>query len=162
MGKSMMKMSGGVLFPAVLLLVATASLRLLADDDDSDRIKIVTSGEVRKIDLKKKTFEFKIDLDQPVGFVRPANRNPGPVGRGGRRGPYGRGPYGRGPVRVPAPETSIEVKVYVSERTLLKQGAGTLNFSDLKNGERVSVTGIHRGRSDDIDAIQIATLQETR
>ena len=128
-------------------------LGMAADNKDAEGVRLVTTGEILKIDSKKKTFEFRIVLDEfPRGFYGGRGG-----GRGGRMGGRGRfpgplpPPRGRGVQYVPV----LEVKVFTSERTSLKAGANSTDFSIFKVGERVIVTGLHCGKGTDIDAIEV-------
>jgi hypothetical protein len=129
----------------VLLVVASGLWNVDAASDDSEGVKLVTTGLVEKVDAKHKTFEFKFYLDQPRVTVR---QNPYPGGRMGRRGRIGGYP-GR---NFPPPDNSMEVKVFVSEATKLKGPFNAIVFSDLKSGDRVTVTATHHGHGDDLDA----------
>ena len=125
------------------LFIATLMTGLvLAQDRDADNVRIVTTGQIIKIDSKKKTFQFRITLDE---FPR---------GRGGFGSPRGRG--GRGPVSdnvqyIP----TVEVKVFVTEKTALKSRDAMIDFSKLRIGDRISLTGIRRGKNYEIDALEI-------
>ena len=126
-----------------------------AVDRDTDNVRLVTTGEILKIDSKKKTFEFKIILD---AFPRNGRGYGGPGGgRGGRMG--GRGPV---PGRYPGGNVqyipTLEVKVFTSERTTLKAGSRGVDFSIFRVGERVTVTGVHRGKGTDINAIEVSRM----
>jgi hypothetical protein len=117
-----------------------------SQDQTNDNVRIVTSGVILKIDAKKKTFQFRITLDAfPRGFG-------GSSGRGRNGGPFPR--RSQGPVN-PQAVPVVEVKVYVSQKTALKSQGETFNFATFRVGDRVSVTGIHRGKGTDIDAIEI-------
>jgi hypothetical protein len=138
----------------VILLAATVlvSRSIHGQSTDTENVKIVTTGEVRKIDDREKTFQFKFKLDQP------AYRQQQPVGR--RGGVYGRrrggGGYpGGNRAPVPAADDTKEVKVFTSTATTFKDTKGDLQFSDLKKGDRITVTAIHRGRGDDIEALAV-------
>src|SRR5215475_9918608 len=79
-------------------------MSIAADKDkDTDNVRLVTTGEILKVDSKKKTFEFRIVLDEfPRGFYGGRGG-----GRGGRMGGRGRFPgpppqaRGRGAQYVP-------------------------------------------------------------
>jgi hypothetical protein len=148
-----------LVFVTFVLLVTPPSVT--AGDRDTDNIRLVTTGEIIKIDSKKKTFEFKIILD---AFPRNGRGYGGPGGsRSGRMG--GRGPFpgrypggtrGRGNVQyIP----TLEVKVFTSEKTTLKAGSSGVDFSIFRVGERVTVTGVHRGKGTDIDAIEVSRME---
>jgi hypothetical protein len=119
--------------------------------NDAENIKLVTTGQVSNVDAKHKTFQFKFRLDQPSGFNRPVNRYP--AGRrggiGGRRGRIGGYPGRPG---IPVPDDMKEVKVYVSEGTGFKDSSGALQFSDLKAGDRITLTATRKGHGDDLEA----------
>jgi hypothetical protein len=137
----------------ILIIAGTAVIHAQTQTTDSEYIKIVTTGEIRKIDDKNKTFQFKFNLDQaPTVRPQPQTR---PGGIGGRR----RGGIGYpGGNRFPAPtaeDNSKEVKVFTSDATSVKDGKSDLHFSDLKKGDRVTVTAIHKGKGDDIEAIAV-------
>jgi hypothetical protein len=138
----------------VILLAATvlASRSIHGQSTDTENVKIVTTGEVRKIDDKEKTFQFKFKLDQPTAYrgQQPAGRRGGVYGR--RRGGYPGG--NRAPVPAAVDDTK-EVKVFTSTGTTFKDTKGDLQFSDLKKGDRITVTAIHRGRGDDIEALAV-------
>jgi hypothetical protein len=138
-----------------VLLVGIWSMAALAvENKDADNVRIVTTGEIIKIDSKKKTFDFRITLDS---FPRGGRYGGGyPGGRGGRMGGRGRfpGQYpGRGNVQyVPV----LEVKVFTSDRTSFRLENNSSDFSLLKVGERVSITAVRHGKNNDIDAIEIS------
>ena len=149
-------------FWTVTIVVALLSVSVMAQDKaaekDSDKIRIVTTGEIRKIDAKNKTFQFRITLDSfPGGGQRPQNGG----GRGGGRGRRGGGgnpfpfPGGQGRGNGPTPIPVIEVKVFTSEKTALKDSDSAFTFSSLKVGQRVAVTGIHKGKGNDIEALEV-------
>jgi hypothetical protein len=143
---------------SVLMIIGAAGL-LRSQNSTTENVRIVATGEVRKVDAKNKTFQFKITLDraQRGGFNRPGGnpgqRQPG-RGGGGRRG----GPIGG---RAPSPPVSggqsdsIEVKVFVSSNTEIRGDHEGFNFSNLKSGQHVSVTGIHKGSGNDVEALEI-------
>ena len=122
-----------------------------------DTLRLVVTGEIRKIDPKKKTFEVKVTVDNgPVGYrQQPRSGSPrGGMGRrGGRRGGMGYPPPNQ------APQTStIDVKVFATEQTVLKDHERNvpIGFDSLKNGVHVTVTAVHRGTGHDVDALQIS------
>ena len=154
-----MRLRGSFGVLAGALIVAAAPL-IHAQSTDSEYIKIVTTGEIRKIDDKNKTFQFKFSLDPPPSINRGRGTQPPqgggrPGGIGGRR----RGGLGYpGGNRTPQPQVvdnSKEVKVFTSDATSVKDGRSDLHFSDLKKGDRVTVTAIHKGKGDDIEAIAV-------
>jgi hypothetical protein len=119
--------------------------------NDVEGVKLVTTGEVRKIDAKNQTFQFKFRLDEPQ-FNRAVR--PYPPGGGRRGGVYGR----RGRRGYPPPvqvDDDKEVKVFISEGTRFKGPAQTLRFSDLRVGDRITVTAMRKGRGDDLEAVAV-------
>jgi len=58
----------------------------VADADESDSVKLVTTGRIEKIDTKHKTFQFKFTMDPGQGVRRPVQNSPYPGQNGGRRG----------------------------------------------------------------------------
>jgi hypothetical protein len=144
---------------SLIILIGAVSLSGFAEaEKDGDNVRLVTTGQILKVDAKKKIFEFRIVLD---AFPRGNGRYGGPGGPGGR-GPYpGRFPGGRGRGGVQYVPV-LDVKVYTSEKTALKVGGNSADFSEFKVGERVTVTGVHHGKSgkgNDLDAIEISKLQ---
>jgi hypothetical protein len=145
---------------AVAALALIGALSLHAQTGDTENVKIVTTGEIKKIDDKNKTFQFKFNLDLPPFVNRgPVNQPPQGGGRPGGMGGRRRGGIGYpGGNRYPAPaavENSKEVKVFTSDSTSLKDSNATLRFSDLKKGDHVTVTAIHKEHGDDIEALVI-------
>jgi hypothetical protein len=136
----------GVIFVAVTVL---GNRSIHGQSTDTENVKIVTTGEVRKIDDKEKAFQFKFKLDPPQAYRGPVGRRGGVYGR--RRGGYPGG--NRAP--VPAADDTKEVKVFTSTATTFKDTKGDLQFSDLKKGDRITVTAIHRGRGEDIEALAV-------
>jgi len=143
----------------IICLIAI-SLRSVygAPNDDDANVKLVTTGQIQKVDAKNKVFQFKFRLDQPQlnrgGVSRPFP--PGGGRRGGIGGRRGRiGGYPRGPQREPVPNDSMEVKVYTSEATKFKDSANALHFSDLRAGDRVTITATHHGHGEDLNAVTI-------
>src|SRR5436305_302941 len=116
-----------------LAMIWSASVVIGADNNE-DNFRIVTTGEILKIDAKKKTFEFRIVLDS----FPPGGRYGGPRGggRGGRIG--GRGRFPETVLYIP----TMVVKVFISDRTSLRLANGSADFSLLKVGQRVSVTAV--------------------
>lgn len=121
--------------------------------EDTDSVKLVTTGRIEKVDTKHKTFQFKFTMDPAEGARRPVQNSPYPGRMGGRRGRMGGYP-GTSPPN--AYDNTKEVKVFVSDATKVKGSFNTIQFSDLKSGDRVTVTAIHRQHGDDLDAQVVA------
>jgi len=125
--------------------------------NDTDNIKLVTTGQIRNIDTKHKTFQFVFRLDERPQFNRGGNRPPYSGGRRaggrGRIGGYpGRGPQQGGGATVNAKE----VKVFITDATVFKDSGGAFQFQDLKTNERITITAIRKGRGDDLIAQTIS------
>ena len=138
------------------ILVFTIALSLgavwIAAADDADSVKLVTTGRIDKIDTKHNTFQFKFMMDPEQPVRRPVQNAPYPGRVGGRRG----GRIGGYPPRNTTEDNSKEVKVFVSDATRVKGAFNSMQFSDLKSGDRVTVTATHRPHGDDLDAEVIA------
>ena len=130
---------------ASLLMISAAAVL----GQDTESIRIVTTGQIRKIDSRKKTLEFWVFLDSM----------PPRTGRGGRsrRGGYpAQPPANRGGAEPPPVVTT---KVFITQRTVFRKGDGPGDFAQLRIGQRVTLTGVRKGKSPtDIEALEIATL----
>ena len=116
----------------LFLLVTFVEVPGFAQDQNAGSVRIVTTGQILKVDSGKKTFQFRIALDAfPPGSVRARNR-------GARRGQRGRG----NEILIP----TIEVKVFLNDADM---------FSRLRVGDRVSLTGVRRGKGREIDALRV-------
>src|ERR1700704_3161828 len=86
-----------------VLALAVGSIYGQTPPLDSEYVKIVTTGEIKKIDDKNKTFQFKFSLD-PAPAVNRARGPQQPQGGGGPGGGRRRGGVGfPGRDRYPAP-----------------------------------------------------------
>ena len=128
-------------------------------DEALDTLRLVVTGEIRKIDTKKKNFEVKVTVDNGPAGYRQQPRSAPPRGGMGRRGGMGgrRGGMGYPPPNQPQTST-IDVKVFATEQTVLKDHERNvpITFDTLKNGVHVTVTAVHRGTGHDVDALQIS------
>jgi hypothetical protein len=114
---------------------------------DTESIRIVTTGQIRKIDARKKTLEFWVFLDSMPPRM-------GRGGRGRRGGPQP--PPNRGGQEPPPVVTT---KVFITQRTVFRKGDGHGDFAQLRIGQRVTLTGVRKGKSaTDIEALEIATF----
>jgi hypothetical protein len=148
---------------AFLFVVATAAAQSKSDQDkkdegkDTDRAQLVTTGEIIKLDAKKKTLQVK-ELVQPTANGRDGasqRRRNGGYG-GGRRRNGGVGFPGGGSGRYPGGGTSgggatpqaKEYKIWVTKDTVLKLADTDIEFKDLHVGDRVTVSGFPKGNKD--------------
>lgn len=152
---------------AFLFIAATASPQSQQKDDDkdkgtdTDRAQLVATGEITKIDAKKKTFQVK-ELAQPAdnrqhdgesqsrrngGYGGGRRRNGGVGFPGGGGGGGGRYPSGGGGSGSATPQPK-EYKVWVTKDTALKLAYTDIEFKDLRVGDRVTVSGFPKGSKD--------------
>src|SRR5262245_12969338 len=131
---------------ASLLIAAAAAV----SGQDTESIRIVTTGQIRKIDARKKTLEFWVFLD----WMPPRM---GRGGRGRRSGGYpAQPPPNAGGQDAPPVVTT---KVFITQRTVFRKGDSPGDFTQLRIGQRVTLTGVRKGKSaTDIEALEIATL----
>jgi len=152
---------------ALLLIAATAaaqSQQSAEDKDkgkDTDRAQLVTTGEITKIDVKKKTLQVK-ELAQPTdngrqdgdsqrrrngGYGGGRRRNGGVGFPGGGGGGGGRYPNGGGGSGTATPQPK-EYKVWVTKDTVLKLAYSNIEFKDLRIGDHVTISGFPKGNKD--------------
>src|SRR5262245_15062109 len=110
---------------ATLLMIATAAL----SGQDTESIRIVTTGQIRKIDARKKTLEFWVFLDSMPPRM-------GRSGRGRRGANPPSPPNGGGPEPPPV----VTTKVFITQRTVFRKGEGPGHFEQLRIGQRVTLT----------------------
>jgi hypothetical protein len=136
----------GFLVIATLLIISAAAVL----GQDTESIRIVTTGQIRTIDARKKTLEFWVFLDSMPPRMRRG-------GRGRRGGSYpAPPPTNRGGAEPPPVVTT---KVFITQRTVFRKGDGPGDFAQLRIGQRVTLTGVRKGKSAaDIEALEIATL----
>src|SRR5262245_28518126 len=131
---------------AALLMIAAAAVL----GQETESIRIVTTGQIRKIDARKKTLEFWVFLDSmPPRMAR--------GGRGRRGGGYPPPPPTNRGGQEPPPV--VATKVFITQRTVFRKGDGPGEFAQLRIGQRVTLTGVRKGKSaTDIEALEIATF----
>ena len=136
----------GFLLIATLLTISAAAVL----GQDTESIRIVTTGQIRTIDARKKTLEFWVFLDSMPPRM-------GRGGRGRRGGSYpAPPPTNRGGAEPPPVVTT---KVFITQRTVFRKGDGPGDFAQLRIGQRITLTGVRKGKSaTDIEALEIATL----
>ena len=142
-------------------------------DKSSSRAQLIGTGEIVKIDAKKKTLQVRNVAEGSSTTSTPQRRGGGggggyPRGGGRRRGgggyPGGGGGYPR-PGRFPDEDggsagTSStnqirEYKVFVTKDTVLKLEDMDMEFSDLHVGDRIVVSGYPKGGSGDLEATAV-------
>ncbi len=139
------------------------------DDKSSNRAQLVGTGEIVKIDAKKKILQIRNVADGSSTTPWPERRGGGggyPRGGGRRRGGVGYPGGGYpGSGRFPddgggsPPTTSSnqirEYKVFVTKDTVLKLEDMNMEFSDLHVGDRIVVSGYPKGGSGDLEATAV-------
>jgi hypothetical protein len=135
---------------------------------DADRVHVVSTAEIIKIDAKKKSLQVR-ELAQPTDTTgrRNGQGGGGYPGSGGRRGgiggrrsgnigfPGGGGGY---PRRNPGTTTSQtkEYKVFVTKDTVMTLADTNIAFTDLRVGDRIDITGAPKGSKGDLEATLIS------
>src|SRR5262245_65861108 len=133
----------------VVLVCLVAAAASVLTGQESESIRIVTTGQIRKIDARKKTLEFWVFLDSMPPRM-------GRGSRGRRGGSYPASPANRGGTEPPPVVTT---KVFITQRTVFRKGDGPGDFAQLRIGQRVTLTGVRKGKSaTDIEALEIATF----
>ena len=112
---------------------------------------------------RRNRLEIKLTFDSgpanaPVNRQQSQSTMP-PMGRRGGMGGMGGGGRRNAPTsnQNRNQTTTLKVKVFGSDNTLLKDGDAIIKFTTLKNGDRVTITGIHRESGiNDIEALEIS------
>ncbi len=154
-------------FAVLVLLVlytATAPNASAQDPKPDNEIRVVSVGEITKIDAETRSFELKSRVPEATssgsrsgGWAAEIHVGIG-IG-GGSRQPEMRDPVNTPRLPIPAappPNRSaryVTTKVSTTERTVLTQDGKKIAFEILKVGNRVTVTGIPQG--EDVEATQI-------
>jgi hypothetical protein len=147
----------------VCSLLATTSIGIAVSHSlggaDGDKIPIVISGYVTKIDLKKKELTVNGTEVTPAGqpqkfsavdsFQAPGGGRGG-GGRGGSGG--GRGGGGRGTAAAAARDFSINV----ASDTIIETEMGKLTLNDLRVQDYVVVLGNPKGKSINATSITVS------
>jgi len=142
-----------------------------AQDKSADRVQIVSTAEIIKIDAKKKSLQVR-ELAQPTDNGGRVGRRAGGGGypgggqprNGGGRRPGGVGFPGGGsgggyPGRTGGPSPSHaakEYKVFVTKDTVMTLANSNIEFSDLRVGDRIDISGTPKGSKGDLEATSIS------
>jgi len=156
-------------FLALFLVLAVAPAQTASDAQKAQRLE---AGRITKIDTKKRILTVRSEVDIPSsnspssqdsgrrggGRTGTGGGSAGGGGRGGRRGGGGSYPGGS---RSPSTSTTQgkEFKAVVSEKTTIKEGDNNISFLNLNVGDRITVQGLPKGNSNDLDATQILLVR---
>jgi hypothetical protein len=140
-------------------------------DKKTDKAQLVSTGEITKIDAKKKVIQVRNVAESNSSSTDRSTSRRGPGGGGRRRGGGypggGRYPGGGGGGRYPgggggnpggggtATNQVKEYKVFISKDTVLKLEDMDMEFNDLHVGDRVVVSGTPKGSNGDLDATAV-------
>ena len=148
-------------------------------DKTADRVQIVSTAEIIKIDAKKKSLQVR-ELAQASDNDRRAGRRGGgsgyPGGGGGYPGGGGGYPGGgrrrTGGVGFPGGgggggyhgrtggsstnHAAKEYKVFVTKDTVMTLANSNIEFSDLRVGDRIDISGTPKGSKGDLEATSIS------
>ena len=130
----------------------------------TDKAQLVSTGEITKIDAKKKVIQVRNVADSNSSTNSGTGRRGGggggggggyPGGGGGRRG--GRYPGGGGGGYPGGGGTATtnqvkEYKVFITKDTVLKLEDMEMEFNDLHVGDHVIVSGTPKGSNGDLEA----------
>jgi hypothetical protein len=139
-----------------------------AQDKSADRVQIVSTAEITKIDAKKKMLQVR-ELVAATDTGQRTERRSGGGGYpgGGRRGGGGRRPGNIGfpggggggyPGRTGGTSTNHpkEYKVFVTKDTKMMLANSNIEFSDLRVGDRIDISGTPKGTKGDLEATSIS------
>jgi hypothetical protein len=162
-----MKHPAGIFFGILLSAVIGTAQSKDDTSKETNRAQLVTTGEITKVDTKKKTLQVKELVqstttgprDAPRDGTRTSGGGGGGGGVGGRRrggggvnfpgGAGGRGRYpGGGTGTGPTAPQAKQYKVFVTKDTVMKLADTTIDFSDLHVGDRVTISGFPKGSKD--------------
>src|SRR5437764_8761098 len=152
---------------ATVLLCAMGSATIgFAQGELPPDFKFLIIGDVSKVDVKNKSVAMNnaasYNVAQPENAAGGGNNAGGGLsrggvsvrggesgGRGGRRGGGGAVPgTGRGPSALP----TMDYKVTVSTKTVIKEGDNAIKIEDLKIGDHLQVYSMKGGSK--VDALQ--------
>ena len=138
-----------------------ASLGLEAADSD-DKIPIVVSGYVTKIDLKKKELTVHgtevTPPTQPQKFTEAGSSQApgGGHGGGGRGGTSGGRGGGAGRGNRTSEEAARDFSIRVGPDTMIQTDKGALTLNDLRVQDYVVVLGNSKGKSINASSISVS------
>jgi hypothetical protein len=143
-------------FLALVLFLTVAPAQAAPDAQKAQRLE---AGRITKIDTKKRILTVRSEVDIPQSGAQRSQdsgrrggvRVGGGGGRGGRSG-------GSRPTSTSTPQGK-EFKAVVSEKTTLKEGDNNISFLNLNVGDRITVQGLPKGSSNDLDATQILLVR---
>jgi hypothetical protein len=155
-----------ILYPAVLVAVFCNGA-YAQESKQPDGVRLVSVGEITKINRQKKTFELKTEMGQDTGGERAGRvgsggNSPGGihgsisvgVGMGRRQGGIDGGQPGRAPDQpIPPlppediPDSTMRTNVLTTIETVFKEAEKPIAFEQLKVGDAVKVTGVLRGKN---------------
>ena len=152
-----------------ILAVTFATLCLVipaVGQSKTDAALVIDSAEIVKVDAKKKMLQVRELVAPPP--MTPPRRGDGGGSGGGRSGGSIPFPGGRtGGNRVPLPtgggggggrprtREAKEYKVFVTKDTVLQFAGTEMEFSDFRVGDRVTLAGIPKGSTGDLEATRI-------
>ena len=122
----------------------------------TDQAQLLTTGRIAKIDLKKRVLTVRNSAEGEG-----SNPDGNPDGLGRRRPgigfPGGVG-FPRGPGRPPLPQAAhgMEFKVFITDKTDIKNGKDQFSFSSLIVGDHIAIQGLPKGNGADLEATQIS------
>jgi hypothetical protein len=148
------------------VLLATVSIGIAAslnpEGTDGDKIPIVISGYLTKIDVKKKELTVNgtevTPAGQPQKFTAEigAGVQSGGGRGGGGRGGGGRGGGGGGRGGRGSEEAARDFSVNVTSDTVIETEKGTLTLNDLRVQDYVVVLGNPKGKSINATSITVS------
>jgi hypothetical protein len=160
-----------------VLLVVLSNLTYAQQSKQPDGVRLISVGEITKINRQKKTFELKSERGQDSGGERvvpdgTAGNAPGGihgsiwvgVSTGRRQGGIDGGRPGRGPDQTIPPlpsedrtipplppedrtDSTVRTNVLTTIETVFKEAERPITFEDLKVGDNLEVTGVPRGKN---------------
>ena len=165
------------IFYLAVLLVVFSNVTYGQQSKQPDGVRLISVGEITKINRQKKTFELKSEMGQDSDGerVRPdgsAGNSRGGihgsiwvgVGTGRRQGGIDDGQPGRVPDQTLPPlppedrtippltpeirtDSTVRTNVLTTNETVFKEAEKPISFEDLKVGDNVEVTGVPRGKN---------------
>ena len=151
--KSILTIGCGLLAAASVAIAASRSLEVA---DGGDKIPVVISGYVTKIDLKKKELMVHGTEVNPAALPQKFQAPGGGRGGGGRGGsPGGRGGGGGHGSQSPE-EVARDFTINVTPDTLIETEKSRLTLADLALQDYVVVLGNPKGRNINATSITVS------